>query len=322
MQQIFLVTFPFFALVLCGYLAARCRVLQLDAIPGLNGFVLYFALPCMLYRFGANTPIDKLLDAGLFLTYLFCALVMVGLTIVITLRGRIGWRDASFGALVAAFPNSGFMGMPLLIALIGPTVAGPLLISITIDMVITSSLCIALANRSADNGQGIVSSVKKALQRVVVNPLPWAILLGGAASATSFTLPVPLMDTIDMLADAGSPAALFTIGAVLARSQMTALSGFEKAGRSGDIFVIVALKLLFHPALVLAVGHLAIFLGAGIDPLPLSLLALVSALPSASNVPMLAERFRADTGRVAKIVLLSTALSFVTFSSAVAWLSP
>ncbi|HUR89264.1 MAG TPA: AEC family transporter, partial [Ramlibacter sp.] len=62
MLDILLVTFPFFALVLCGYVAARKRMLPLDAIPGLNTFVLYFALPCMLYRFGAGTPIGQLLD--------------------------------------------------------------------------------------------------------------------------------------------------------------------------------------------------------------------------------------------------------------------
>ena len=54
MLDILLVTFPFFALVLAGYLAARHRMLPLGAIPGLNTFVLYFALPCMLYRFGAE----------------------------------------------------------------------------------------------------------------------------------------------------------------------------------------------------------------------------------------------------------------------------
>ena len=62
--DILLVTFPFFALVLCGYVAARRRMLPLEAIPGLNTFVLYFALPCMLYRFGATTPIAQLLDGG------------------------------------------------------------------------------------------------------------------------------------------------------------------------------------------------------------------------------------------------------------------
>ena len=62
MLAILLVTFPFFALVLSGYVAARRLWLPQAAIPGLNTFVLYFALPCMLYRFGSSTPIAQLLD--------------------------------------------------------------------------------------------------------------------------------------------------------------------------------------------------------------------------------------------------------------------
>ena len=55
MLEVLRITFPFFALVLCGYAAARKGLLPLEAIPGLNGFVLFFALPCMLFRFGAVT---------------------------------------------------------------------------------------------------------------------------------------------------------------------------------------------------------------------------------------------------------------------------
>ena len=43
--NILLVTFPFFALVLCGYAAAWRALLPYAAIPGLHIFVLYFALP-------------------------------------------------------------------------------------------------------------------------------------------------------------------------------------------------------------------------------------------------------------------------------------
>jgi predicted permease len=46
--SILAITFPFFALVLAGYLAARRRMLPFEAIGGLNTFVLFFALPCML----------------------------------------------------------------------------------------------------------------------------------------------------------------------------------------------------------------------------------------------------------------------------------
>ena len=76
MLAVFLVTFPFFALIAAGYGAARARILPLDAIPGLNTFVLYFALPCMLLRFGAGTPIGQLLDGSVALVWGICALAV------------------------------------------------------------------------------------------------------------------------------------------------------------------------------------------------------------------------------------------------------
>ena len=65
MQAILTVTIPFFALVLLGYLAAQRRLLPEAAIPGLNAYVLYFALPCLLFRFGASMPFARLLDPAL-----------------------------------------------------------------------------------------------------------------------------------------------------------------------------------------------------------------------------------------------------------------
>ena len=47
----------------------------------------------------------------------------------------------------------------------------------------------------------------------------------------------------------------------------------------------------------------------------------VAALPSASNVALLAERFGADDGRIARIILLSTVLALFSFSVAVALLT-
>ena len=47
---------------------------------------------------------------------------------------------------------------------------------------------------------------------------------------------------------------------------------------------------------------------------------LVAALPSASDVALLAERFDTDNGRIARIILLSTVLPFLSFLAAVALL--
>jgi len=315
--QILLLTFPFFALVLCGYIAARRRLLPLDAIPGLNSFVLFFALPCMLYRFGSTTPLTQLLDGGVFLTYLVCALAMVGFAVAISLNQRIRWNDASFGALVAAFPNTGFMGVPLLVALLGPSAAGPVIVTMVIDMVITTSLCIALSRLDGADEHGFAHAAENALKGMLFNPMPWSILLGGLASAVSLALPRPVMQTMGLLADAASPVALFTIGAVLARSQMLAAANKHAPIPLRDYLPVAALKLFLHPLLVLLVGTAAVALGVPLGKFALTVMVLVAALPSASNVSLLAERFGADNGRIARIILVSTAAAFVTFSLAV-----
>jgi malonate transporter and related proteins len=322
MLDVLRVTFPFFALVLCGYLAAHRRFLPLEAIPGLNGFVLFFALPCMLFRFGASTPIAQLLDATLFLTYLLCALLMVGLSVFLSLNERIRWKDAAMGALVAAFPNTGFMGVPLLVALLGAAAAGPAIVTITVDMVITTSLCLALSQMDAAGEHGAAVAARKALLGVLKNPLPWAILLGALFSWQDLVLVAPVQKTVALLADAASPVALFTIGAVLARSQWLAHTGPHGPLRPQDYLPVAALKLVLHPLLVTAVGTTVLAWGGHIEPLALTVITLVAALPSASNVSLLAERIGADNGRIARIILVTTALAFLTFSGAVAWLQP
>ena len=320
MLDVLRVTFPFFALVLCGYWAARRQMLPFEAIPGLNGFVLFFALPCMLFRFGANTPIAQLLDASAFFMYLFCALVMVAFVVAITLNKRFGWNDAAFGALVGAFPNTGFMGVPLLVALLGTAAAGPAIVTIVIDMVITTSLCIALSRLDGAGQQGVGQAAKNALLGVVKNPLPWAILLGTLFSAFQIELPGPVEKTVGLLGDAASPVALFTIGAVLARSQKIAHHEQHGPLTWKDYVPVALIKLFLHPVLVLVVGLAAISMGAPIDAFALKVMVLVAALPSASNVAMLSERFGADNGRIARIILVSTAAAFLTFSGAVALL--
>lgn len=317
MLNILLVTFPFFALVLCGYVAARRALLPQAAIPGLNTFVLYFALPCLLYRFGASTPIAQLLDGSLVAVYLLCAILMVALTIAVTRKGRIGWNDAAFGALVAAFPNTGFMGVPLLVALLGAQAAGPAIVTIVVDLLVTSSLCIALSRLDSADIHGAEVAAQKALRGVAMNPMPWAIVLGALASGLQWSLPQPVIQTVGLLADAASPVALFTIGAVLARSQMNSTSRTPL----GDYLPVTFIKLVIHPTLLLALGLAAIALGLPLDRFALTVVVLVAALPSASNVAMLAERFGADNGRIARIILLSTVLAFFSFSAAVAWLT-
>jgi malonate transporter and related proteins len=76
---------------------------------------------------------------------------------------------------------------------------------------------------------------------------------------------------------------------------------------------------LLHPALVFALCAGARQLGASLSTMTIVVLTLTAALPSASNVSILAERFGADNGRIARIIMGTTVLAFVTFS-VLAWL--
>jgi predicted permease len=360
MQAIFSVTIPFFALVLTGYLAARSGLLPLETVPGLNVFVLYFSLPCMLFRFGQSLPLSELLNPAVMGVYLLSALVLVAFAIAVSLRPPVGLRDAAFGALVAAFPNSGFMGVPLLVALIGPSAAGPAMTTVLVDVFITSSLCLAIAQSRHErdtqppdlhdvtstlpppidgvepaterSGSGLIrgwQSLWRVLRAPLLNPLPWSIALGAVASVTELQLPGPVNTVIAMLGNAASPVALFTIGAVLWRSGLPPVTAGARVLDDRALqrrrtpaaltWPMVVIKNLLHPLLVLLLGLSARTLGAPLSSFQLMVMVLIAALPSASNVSLLAERHGADNGRVAHIIMASTVLAFGTFS-AVAWL--
>lgn len=86
-----------------------------------------------------------------------------------------------------------------------------------------------------------------------------------------------------------------------------------------QVLPVVLIKLLVHPSLVFLVMSSAVAWGVGLTASQITTLTLVAALPSASNVAMLTERYGANTGRIARIILWSTTGAFATFSI-VAWL--
>jgi len=276
----------------------------------------------MLFRYGSNTPIEQLLNFPLAGVYLACSLALVAVAITISRRQGLDWNNTALGALVATFPNTGYMGAPLLLAIIGASASGPVIVTIFIDIVIVSSLCVGLSRITPDNNQAFIASIEQSFKRMASNPMPWAICLGALASGFDTRLPVIFESTVGLLGNAASPTALFTIGAVLARSAMQSKVEGLAPPIETTIYSIVVIKLLGHPAIIAIGFYLANLLGAGIDPGAIAIVVLLGALPSASNVTMLAERFGADAGRIAKIVLITTTLAFFSFPAFVSVLHP
>lgn len=304
MLAILNVTIPFFALVACGYLAARARGLPGSAVGALNTFVLYFALPAMLFRFAAGAPLSAIINPPVIAAYGLTGLLVLALTAFgLRWSNRDNWADAAFGALAASWSNWGYMGFALLPALLGQRAIAVLMAAGITDFVLVVSAALALAAR-ADHGHGsVLGALGSALGGVARNPLIWAIGAGMAASALELRLPVALDEFLRLLGTAAGPVALFAIGVSLYRPQ--------NAPIGGDTVIMVVTKLLIHPLLCAAVA-IHIF---GVGRFEAQVLILMATLPAAGTVFLFAERQGANHERISAVILLSTVIAFFTFTA-------
>ncbi len=304
------VTVPFFALILAGYVAARRRWVPPEAVPAFNGFLLFFAVPAMLFRFAEHTPFRELANGRYFVAW---SVAGIAVLLVVTLAARRIFgessRNAAFYGLTGAVGNSGFLGVPLLVALLGVRAAGPTIIVIVTDLITVASVGLLLAETDGATGRGWRADLRDAAVRIFLNPFVISMAAGAAFSGLGATLPGPLEGIAKLLGDSAGPCALFAIGLSLVRPDMPL--------RSPVLAVPIAAKLLLHPLAVWAVMH-----AFGIGAFETLVATLVAALPSAGWVFIFALRYDADAGRVSAVILVTTALAFVTFSSLVWWLVP
>lgn len=299
------VTLPFFALILFGYIAAARRWVPTDAVPAFNGFLLFFAVPAMLFRFAANTPFDELVNGAFFAAWGVSGVAVLLLVAWVSRRLlRSTMRDAAFLGLAAAVGNAGFLGVPMLVALLGEAAAAPVILAIVADLVIVASVGLALAEMGGATGRGWREDVRDALLRIFLNPFVLSMLAGALFSRFQWKLVTPLAEIVKLLADAAGPCALFAIGVSLVRPDATI--------RSPMLAVPIAAKLVIHPLVVWVAMY-----AFRIDPFTALVAVLVAALPSAGWVFIFAIRYEADAGRISATILLTTAIAFATFSALV-----
>ena len=308
MVEILLKTLPFFALIALGFQACRSGFFTSEAAAYLTKFVFYFALSAMLFRFAANLSLAEIFDWWFVVAYLWgCFTVYLIATAVALLRRR-PVAEAAFEAQTAVIGNVGFLGVPMLVVLLGEAAAGPILLVLSLDLIVFSSLIVILVTGSRDGrmSAGVLKTVGLGLLK---NPMIVSISLGLAWSATGWPVPGPINEFLAILGAAATPGALFAIGASL-------------AGKSAERLHVAGwltfCKLVLHPAAV-AVGALVLF------PVPdyeAAVMIAAASLPVAGNVYILAQHYGVAPQRVSASILISTALSILTVSAVIAWLAP
>ncbi len=310
MNAVLTIALPFFALIFTGMMAGRTRLMPGETISGLNTFVFFFALPALLFSSIADAPVEELGDPALFLAWLLPGLLLFGLTY--WLAGLVFGGDAStraIQALAAAFANVGFVGLPLVITALGTGATPAAAVVIVVDTAILIGVATAIIEVHRGGRSSLGRAVRTAATGVIRNPLIVASVLGVAVSVATIPIPEPVFAYLDLLGNAAGPAALFALGATLARQPLG-----EQAVETG---LLVVLKLVVHPLLVWGATVML-----GVPPVAQAALIIMASLPVAANVYVLAQRYQVNVSGASSVILVSTVFAVATVSLVLHFLVP
>jgi predicted permease len=300
MWEIFLKTLPFFALIGLGYGAGRSRFFSPEATAYLTKFVFYFALSAMLFRFSSNLTIADILDWPFVFAYLWGTMTIYLVATGIAFLRGLSVAEAAVEAQVAVIGNVGFLGIPMLVLLLGEAAIGPVMLVLAVDLIVFGSLIVILITGSRDGRMslGVLRTVGLGLLK---NPMIVSIVLGLTVSALALPIPAPVNEFMSILGGAATPGALFAIGASLAT---------KSAERVSVALWLSTCKLVLHPASV-AFAALVVF---PVAAYPAGVMIAAASLPVAGNVYMIAQHYGVAPQRVSASILISTAVSIVTVS--------
>ncbi|HKK37236.1 MAG TPA: AEC family transporter [Paracoccaceae bacterium] len=302
MPSVLAVTLPFFALILCGWTARAAGVIDAAAPRALNAFVLYFALPALLIRTLAGLPLEALAVPGFLAAWVLVSLAMFALVAVAARALRQSPKAAIMQAAAAVHGNVGYLGVSLVLAVLGPSATAAVSMAVVLDFLVIVPLVIALTELVGRRDAAPLAALAAAGRSAVANPFVISILAGLALAALGLPPTGMLDEVLRILGQAAVPAALFAIGATL-HGQPLRAAGPELAA-------IALLKLVVHPILIVLVM-------ADLFDVPQALIgpaALLAALPVANNVFVLATRYEARPGVVSASILATTAMALVTFN--------
>lgn len=307
MWDVFLQTLPFFALIGLGYGSGATGFFTPQATAYLTRFVFYFALTAMLFRFSANLSIAEIWNGPLVAAYLVGTLAVYLVATLVGAIRKLSVPEIAFEAQCAAIGNTGFLGIPMLVLLLGEPAIGPIITALSVDLIVFGSLVVILVTGSRD-GRMSVAVIGTVGMGLLKNPMIVSMVLGLAYAATGWPIPAPANSFLTVLGGAATPGALFAIGASLANIQ-------------AERFVVPAwlsfAKLVLHPTAV-AIAALLVFT---VDPYSAGVIIAAAALPVAGNVYILAQHYNVAPARVSASILISTAISIFTVSGVIAWVT-
>lgn len=299
---------PVFGLILAGVLAARLRVLGGSATEALNRFVVYLALPAVLFHAMAHIDPADLVHPGLLAA--FGAAVAVPFLLSMLLSRWSGSRlgDAAIQALGATYSNVGYMGIPLCRIAFGDASLVPGVITMVITACPQFAVGVTLLEMDRPGRTGWRAILRRVALALSRNPLLIAPIAGLGVALLGWKLPIALDRFLVLLGAAATPCALVATGLMLVETADR--FQFALVGR------LVLLKLLVKPAIAWVIAfHLV-----EMPPVWAETTVVMAALPTGAGAFILARLYGREAAATSGTILVSTILSFGTLSALLVWL--
>lgn len=302
MSSIINVVLPIFGLILAGYVCRRSGCLGDNSSSELNRFVVWLALPALLFKVTATATWEQVWQPGFIASVCAgCALVFA-VTVIYRMRQLRRLADASIDGLSAAYANTGFLGIPLCVLVLGDEGLLPAVVATLIVACALFAVGIVLVEISLQEEKQPLRAVVKVCKSLARNPLLIAPVLGGCWAAIGVPIPQAANQFLALLGMAATPCALVSLGLFLAQKQ---------EGRRDGTAGLVLAKLLLQPIIT---GFFA-FRVFDLAPLWANSALLLSALPTGTGPFMLASFYGREGALVARVILLTTLGSLVTVSA-------
>ncbi len=303
MLEVLSLTFPLFGLIILGFVGGRISDQPIQALGWLNTFIIYFALPAMLFTLVAKTPVDQFASWEFVATNIAITFAVLALTFALgALDSRGNVPEATIQALAGGYGNIGYMGPALAILTFGEKAAIPVAIIFCFENTMHFALAPAMMALSGQCKQSPMELVLDVVRRIVFHPFILATAAGVLVATFQIDLPILGSRLINYLAQAAAPCALFAIGVTLALRPMKRVPG--------SLFYITPIKLILHPLLMyVGLSHIGDF-----DETWILTAVLLASLPTATNVYVIAEQYDVWIERASASIMVTTALSIFTVS--------
>ena len=279
-----------FLMMLLGFIVARAGIVTPDFRKRLSTFTLNTAAPCVIISSVLESESNPMKMLGAVGMALFFFVIMCIFASVIVRVLRIRAQDRGLDQMMLIFTNVGFMGIPVVQSIYGPTGVALLSMFILIFNLFFFSYGVLL----------ITSSVKFNW-RSLLNACIIAALIGLFFGVTGWHLPAPIESTLASVGAMNTPLAMMVIGASMAHSDI------RKALTNKRMYRVCLLSMFLMPVLLLGV---VMFMP--VDPMLAGISVLLAAMPIAGNCGMLSDRYTPHDMTASHCVMVSTLMSAVS----------